>query len=295
MTNPSLEDFSDLESTGYAIKETEKPEESFFHAIYIGGKERKNHLNITEQAGKLHVRGVDYNLPEVNMIITTVKNVLVNVKQVAGKDSMECFSFQEGPPPWKGTSGTVCGKNSAERAASAYCNPCRSHLIVAGILTDKDGNPHLDKETKKPYFAFIRARATKYTKVANYLGEISKLDLPPIFTPVTEESKEFERKSVNHKRFVTTITVGSVDTRFGKQNAFELARGKELSPSTTMEILKVAKKLIPKFSEKFDWSKKRAAASGYGEEGPQKFEEPKEAEKKEEPVPAGYNFDNIKF
>jgi hypothetical protein len=294
MSQPTLEDFSDLDQTGYAMKEPEKPEEAFFHSIYIGGKERKNHLNIVEQSGKLHIRGVAYNLPEVNMIVTTVKTVLVKNTKVAGRDSIECFSFQEGQPPWKGTSGNVCGKNSAERAASTYCNQCRSHLIVAGIYVDENGNPHLDKESNKPFFVFIRARGTKYTKVSNYLGELSKVDFSPIFTPVTESSKEFEKKNVNHKRVVTKITVGSVDTTYGKQPAFDLTRGKDLPDKTVMDILKVSQKLIPKFIEKFDWSRRKGSqtASGYGEEGPQQFDE-KEPEQKEEPK--AYNFDQFKF
>jgi hypothetical protein len=281
-----FEEFKGL--TGFAAREVEKPEEAFFHSVYISGMPRQNHLGIVEQPGKLQIRGVEYNLDRVSLIITNVKNVLVKMKTVGDREVLDCFSYQEGPPPWKGTSGRVCGKNSAERAAVEFCSTCRSHLIVAGLYTDANGVIIRDRETDKPFFIFIRARGSKYGKVADYLSELSRLDLPPIFEPVTEESREFEKRVANLSRFVTNVTVGKVTLQRGIHSAFDLSRGTELPKVAVIEVLKIAKKILPKFKEKFDWSLTKATSDYSQLDESHKFEEKADKEVKPEEKKASF-------
>lgn len=266
----SMEEYAALAETGYENKGSVAPEDEFFHSVYITGQTRKNHVQIEELAGKLQVRGYEYNLDEVNMIITNVKDILVKTKNVNKKESVECFSFKSGQPPWFGTSrlesgaARECGLNSAERAASGYCNTCKSQIIVAGIYCNAQGAPVL--KDGKPVFVFIKGKGIKYSNVSSYLGELYQMDLDPIFTPVTEATTKFEKAVVNHKRFVTKITIGEAPSKFGMKNVFELENTIQLPKETVMDILKISKKTINKFNEKFDWSKNRSAVSGYGEQ-----------------------------
>src|SRR4030042_2502471 len=271
-------EFSDLAETSYEAKTPVDPEDEFFHSVYVAGQTRKNHKDIVEQAGKLQIRGVDYNFEEVNFVITNTKNVLTKTKRVNNQDSVECFSFQSGPWPWKGTSGKQCGRTSLDRSNDPYCNSCRSNIIVAGVYTNDKGSLINSEKTGKPQFIFIRGAGVKYANVSKYLEELYRLDLPAIF-PESPGSKEFEKKVVNHKRFVTKIKVGKRDSNFGVKDVFELSRGVELPKANVMELLKVSKKLLTKFSEKFDWSLKRQAGQGSGYSQPvsethdsQKFE-----------------------
>jgi len=260
----SYEDYAGLYATGHESKEPIKPEDEFFHSVYIAGVQRKNHVGIEEQIGKLQVRGVEYNKGTVCMIITHTKQVLAKIaRNQQGKETVECFSYQEGGPPWKGTSGRQCGINSAERAAVDFCNACRAQMIVAGILCDESGKPALTEENK-PTFIFVRGKGMKYSGVAEYLNEMSKLELEPLFEPPTEESKKFEKAVVNNKRHVTCITVGQANSQYGVKNVFELAKGAAIPKQNVMEILKIAKQTLEKFNEKMDWSK-GAAGSGYGQ------------------------------
>jgi hypothetical protein len=260
-------EFSDLAETSYEAKVPTDPEEEFFHSIYVAGQTRKNHKDIVEQAGRLQIRGVDYNFDEINFVITNIKTVLTKTKRVNNQDSVECFSFQSGPWPWKGTSGKQCGKTSADRANDPFCNPCRSNIIVAGVYTDAKGNIIKNEKTGKPQFVFIRGAGVKYSNVSKYLEELYKLDLPLIF-PESPGSKDFEKKVVNHKRFITKIKVGKRESKYGMKDVFELSKGSELPKANVMELLKVSKKLLPKFSEKFDWSLKKqpGQVSGYSQQ-----------------------------
>ena len=260
-------EFSDLAETSYEAKTPVDPEEEFFHSIYVAGQTRKNHKDVVEQAGKLQIRGVDYNFDQINFVITNIKTVLAKTKRVNNQDSVECFSFQSGPWPWKGTSGKQCGKTSADRANDPFCNPCRSNIIVAGVYTDAKGNIIKNEKTGKPQFVFIRGAGVKYANVSKYLEELYRLDLPLIF-PESPGSKDFEKKVVNHKRFVTNIKVGKRDSKYGMKDVFELSKGVELPKANVMELLKVSKKLITKFSEKFDWSlrKQGGQVSGYAQQ-----------------------------
>lgn len=262
---PGFEDYKDLNKTGYTSVETVAPEDEFFHSVYISGQSRKNHINIIEEIGKMQIRGVEYNLSEVNMVIVHTKELLSKIISKSGKDSVECFSFKDGAPPWFGTTKLPdgnrrqCPQTSAERAVVDFCNPCRSQILVAGIYCRPDGTPVVT-EDKKPVFVFVRAKGMKYSNIANYLSELYKEDLTPVFEPVTEKSKEFEKKVVNQKRFVTKITKGSASSKHGMKDVFVLTKGQQLPKETVLKILTLSKNTLDKFNEKFDWSKRGATS-----------------------------------
>jgi len=255
-------EYSQLAETGYSSVEPIKPEDEFFHSVYISGKE--------ETAGKFQVRGVEYNLDSINMIITNVKEVLVKMVKSGQRDKLDCFSYKSGQPPWTGISGRVCGQNSAERAANDFCNACRAQIIVTGIYCDASGKPQVG-EDGKPVFVFIRGKGMKYSNVSKYLGDMFKKDdLNPIFTPSTEESKKFEKEVVNKMRFVTNITKGEANSQYGVQTVFELAANVQLSDEVVHNVLEITRKTVDKFNEKFDWSKNKQqpTSTGYGDQTP---------------------------
>lgn len=269
----AYEDYSDLGGTGFSGSGGEQtpPEEEFFHSAYISGKTRKNHINVEEVGGKYQLRGVQYNLDEVNMVITHTKDILVKIKSDKGRDSIECFSFKDAAPPWYGTASIQdgqkrqCPQTSAERAVNDFCNPCRAQILVAGIYCKADGTPILTEE-KKPIFIFIRGKGMRYSNVSEYLTDLYREDLPPIFEPVTEQSQEFEKRVVNNKRFVTKLTKETEQSSYGSTvNIFKLDRGVELPKESVLSILKLSKQTVAKFNDKFDWSK-RNQASGYGQQ-----------------------------
>jgi hypothetical protein len=250
---------------GFDVKTPVNPEDEFFHAVYISGQQRQNHIGETEMPGKLQIRGLRSNLDEVNMVITNVKNVLVKTfRTKEGRENLECFSYQQGAPPWKSTTSNLCGKNATERAANPFCKDCRSQLIVTGLyLDEKTGKPFMVND--KPTYVFIRAKGVKYGNIANYLSDLAKRDdLEPIITPVTEESKKFEKAQVNHKRFITKVKVGKQSTNFGLKDVFELETGSKLSVDATRSILNKTKDTMDKFKEKFDWSKRGGSADYSG-------------------------------
>jgi len=247
-------EYGDLTGTGYDAKEVVAPEDEFFHSIYVSGEERTNQTGVTEKEGLLQIRGAEYNKKEVYGIISHTKQVLCKQHRTKDKkDHIDCFSFQEGDAPWKGTSGNVCGKNRAERATNPFCGDCRAQLIVTLMLTDVNGSPLVDAKGKG-IFGFIRGKGMKYSNVSDYLNNMSRMDLDPIFSPPSDASVRFEKSVVNNKRFVTIITAGKADSEYGKKDVFELNPGTKLSSKAVLDILKIAKKTIPKFNEKFNWS-----------------------------------------
>lgn len=311
MNDFNMEEYSSLADTGFVNKEQVLPEDEFFHSVYVSGQTRKNHIGIEEQTGKFQVRGVEYNLDRIHMIITNVKDVLVNAsRDQQNQEKIDCFSYKSGALPWKGTSGRICGLNSAERASNPACSNCRAQIIVSGIYCDANGKP-LVNEDNKPVFVFLRGKGMKYSNVSNYLGEMYNKDLPPIFTPVTEDSKKFEKAVVNNKRFVTIITKGEANSKYGVQSVFELASGIQLQDNVVKDILKISKKTIGKFNEKFDWSKNKISASGYGDQQPAEgvlsmdstvqTQESKQPDAAVQPDPAAQNsgsfmsFDDVEF
>ena len=269
----SFEEYQDLQGTGYqgGAGETTAPEDEFFHSVYISGKSRKNHLNITEKVEHFQIRGVEYNLEEVHMVITHTKEILAKIVSERGRDTIKCFSYKEGQPPWKGTNklenGALreCPMTSADRASVEFCSPCRAQLLVAGIYCNENGSPILTDD-KKPIFVFLRAKGMRYSNVSDYLNNMYNEDLPPIFEPVTEQSKMFEKSVVNNKRFVTKITRGTATSSYNNEvNVFVMNKGTELPKEAVLKILKLSKDTVDKFNEKFDWSKGRQAQStGYG-------------------------------
>jgi hypothetical protein len=258
-------EYADLGATGYASTEPVKPEDEFFHSLYIAGNSRTNHIGVTEQSGKLQIRGVEYNQDVVNMVITHVKKILVkNENDQTGKSKVACFSFKKEPkPPWTGWNNRVCGSNSAERAANQFCNTCREQIIMAGIYVDTTGKPIPHAETGKPIFVFLRGKGMKYNNVSQYLADCYKTDITnPLFTPVTPESTEFEKVAVNNKRFVTTVGMAKAPSAYGDKDVFTFTPGAPLDNQSIFNILKIAKKSLDKFNEKFDWTR-TDTASGY--------------------------------
>jgi hypothetical protein len=310
----NIDEYDALDDTGFISNEPSSPEKDFFHSVYVAGKTRTNHIGIKEEIGKLQIRGVEYNKDKIYMIITHIKPVLMKTKRVQNRDQVECFSYQVGPPEnWRGTNnGRKCPKNSVERAANSWCNDCKSQLIVAGIYTDQSGRPIMG-EDNKPIFIFIRGRGVKYQNVSNYLSDLSKLELPPITEAKDEDALRRERKLLNHKRFVTQISVGKFETQsYGIKDVFALEKGTQIPDDKVQGILNIARKTVEKFHQKFDWSKGRQIQSAdYVEKPPvqeeQKFsgpekptEEkvvPKTEEKKTEknkPLEA-FNFESLEF
>lgn len=262
-------EYADLGNTGYKSQEPTKPEDDFFHSLYICGKKRTNHINVVEEVGKIQIRGVEYNLEKAHMIITHVKKVLSkSEKNAKGEQVTACFSFKKDPqPPWFGWNNRPCGTNSAERSAIPFCNTCREQIIVTGIYCDEMGNPILHAETKAPLFVFLRGKGMKYNNVSQYLADCYKEEITnPLFTPVTAESTEFERVAVNNKRHVTNIGMDVASSAFGEKDVFTLTKGTALDNQTIFNILGIAKKSIIKFNEKFDWTK-TDTASGYTPDG----------------------------
>jgi hypothetical protein len=254
-----IEEFDNLVDSGFVSSAPTPPEEEFFKSIYIAGIDRKNHIGTTENAGKLQVRGKDYNKEEVNIVITNVKRVLVKtVMKQNNQESVECFCFLKGVAPWTSTSGRVCGATRADRDASEFCSSCRSQLIVAGLYCEPSGKPILN-EDNSPVFCFLRGKGMKYNNISNYLGDLYDKDLPPIFEPATDETKEKEKQFVNNKRFVSRITVGEANSNYGIKKVFDLTAGAELPRDKVIDILKLAKKVQDKFSKKFDWSLNKTA------------------------------------
>ncbi len=301
----SMDDYKDLNNTGYETYEQIAPEDEMFHAVYISGKTRKNHIGVTENTGKLQVRGFQYNQDKIHMVITHVKQILV--KNV--EEKCKCFSFQSGKIPYKGTSGKTCG-NSAERAADDFCNLCRAQIIVSGMLCTETGQPVFNDD-KKPVFIFIRGKGTKYSNISEHLNTMGKMDLEPVIDPVTDESKRFEKSVVNNKRFVTVITITTAPSKYGDVAVFALNVGEAITKESVIAVLKISKKTLKEFTEKFDWSlKPQRGMSTYvpednmipettnttntatkQEEIPE-FETPKEEDKSQEPK---IGFDDISF
>ncbi len=256
-----MDDYKDeFSGTGVENKTPVKPEDEFFHAVYIGHTARKNHLGIIEESGKFHIRGVAYNLNEVHMIICLTKKILVKtVKGANNKDQIDCFSFQDGPLPHKGIKGHVCGLNANERALNAFCSPCRAQLIVTGILCDEAGNP-MKTDEGKPIFGFLRGKGMRYAGVSDHLNELTKLELTPIVQPITEESKAWEKKHVNQSRVVTKITRDIATSSYNSSvNVFKFEIGHMIPDDAVEKIMDISKNIIEKFKEKFDWSRTASA------------------------------------
>lgn len=303
----SYEDYAGLGETGYVDQQPVAPEDEFFHSIYIAGKTRKNHADLEELAGKLQVRGIEYNLDSVNIIVTHVKKILMKSVTVAGRQKTDCFSFKKTPqPPWFGYNNRQCGTNSAERAASDFCKDCREQIIIGGIYCDESGNPVLKDD--KPIFIFLRGKGTKYNNVSQYLSDMFHMDLDPIFEPVTEKSKSFEKATVNNKRFITHVGMGKAQSAHGEKDVFTFEAQGKLPKKVVMDVLRIAKETQEKFGEKIDWSKE--VATGYSQasvpdenkipdtkpsQQKEAASETSESAKTQQVVETNFDFENIQF
>jgi len=308
MSGINVEEYASLNDTGYASNtpnEPKAPEEEFFHSVYICGQSRTNQT-VKEEYGKLQIRGVAYNKTEVHMIITHIKDV--NVKNVASKgqgrkNKVECFSYKTGTPPFHGTTKLengefrTCPENTSARSLVPFCNPCRNQLIVAGILCDPSGKP-IRSNDNKLVFVFIRGKGVKYKNVMDYVDSLAAASLPPMIQPQNDKSKEFERRVLNHKRFVTKISVGTSPSSFGDKQVFVLeASQNTLSDNLVKDILDISKKTLEKFNEKFDWTAtmSRPPSSQFvvslEEDDTQEIKSEEESLQSE----ATFNFGDIKF
>jgi len=261
-----LDQYQELNSTGVSgggnVEQT-PPEDEFFKSIYISGQNRKHQDGTMEEIEKLQIRGHAFNQTEVFMIITHVKDILNNETKENGRTSTKCFSFKETPQaPWYGSqpmpdgSPRVCPTLSKDRKAVEFCKNCKSQIIMAGILCQPTGTPILDGD-KKPIFVFVRGKGTKYGNVSDYLSELYQLDLSPVFNEEGDAVREFEKRVINQKRFVTKIYKTTADSNFGVKMVFGFERGAELNKEFALELLDLSKNTFDKFREKFDWSKKK--------------------------------------
>lgn len=266
-----LDDYQELNSTGISGGGSgdQKPaEEEFFKSVYISGQNRQHENGTMEEIEKLQIRGHSYNHTEVYMIITHVKDVLNNEAKVNGRITTKCFSFKESAsPPWYGSQpmpdGTprICPSTSADRKAVEFCQNCKAQIIMAGILCQPTGTPILDDE-KKPIFVFVRGKGIKYGNVSDYLSSLYQLDLDPVFNEEGDAVREFEKRVVNQKRFVTKIYKTTANSNHGIKMVFGFEKGAEVAKEFAIELLDLSKKTMDQFREKFDWSKKKKKITG---------------------------------
>jgi hypothetical protein len=307
---PGIDDYSELEGFGLDIPETKPtaPEDEVFHSVYIAGRKRTNEMNIVEEIGKLQIRGVQNNLTELYFVITHVKDIYAKIiRNQRNQESIECFSYKEGQFPWYGTtkladgSPRMCPPSAKEREGTNFCEPCRTHIIVAGVLVKDNGSP-IAKDDGKPVMVFLRGKGMKFNNISEYLAEMRNLELDPIFEPVTDRSKDFEKRVVNNSRFITKVTVGEAESTHGNMvKVFELEKTQALPKPAVLKVLELSKNMAPAFREKMDWSVKKKSTKGY--DGKPENEELKNfgAEEGGEPAPTQptaenvFSFDKIKF
>lgn len=252
----NYEDYVDLKGSGIGQPKKEvSPEEDFFHSIYICGRDRENHKQILEKNGKLQIRGVDYNLDEVYMIVTHVKKVRINSSfDISKQRNVVTCGSKLNTNPWVGTSGRKCA-NAKERASIPECKECKHQIIVFGVLCEnKEGRLKIG-EDKKPVFCFFVGRGIKWEDVNNYLTNLAEQEITPIFEPVTDKSLKFEKENVDmSKRVVTVIKVGHKRSQYNNNllQTFLFDTGAKLSNKHIVSLIEVAKKTISKVEEKLD-------------------------------------------
>jgi len=246
---------------GAVHREQVAPEDEVFHSVYVGGVDRTNEMGIVEEAGKIHIRGVEYNLDKVYCVITTSK--LINAKFIKsnGRDRLVCFSYRESDPPVD-FRGELCPP-SEERNNSEKCKGCKSQILMVGILTDERGKPKVNKD-KKPIFIFIRGKGIKYGNVSDYLYSLSELEIEPYFENPTDDSLTFEKNNVNPMRIVTKVTKGTAESAHGVKTVFNFEKGIETSKKLVERLLELNTDVIEEFDKKFNWGvglKKKSSSS----------------------------------
>lgn len=252
----NYEDYVDLSGSGIGQPKKEvPPEEDFFHSIYICGRDRENHKQIVEKNGKLQIRGVDYNLDEVYMIVTHVKKVRINSSfDVTKQRNVITCGSKLNTNPWVGTSGRKCA-TAKERVAIPECKECKHQIIVFGVLCEnREGRLRIG-EDKKPVFCFFVGRGIKWEDVNSYLTTLAEQEITPIFEPVTDKSIKFEKENVDmSKRVVTVIKVGHKRSQYNNNllQTFSFSTGAKLSNKHIVSLIEVAKKTVPKVEEKLN-------------------------------------------
>ena len=133
-----LDQYQELNATGVAGGgggEQKDPKDEFFKSLYISGQNRQHENGVMEEIEKLQIRGHSFNHTEVYMIITHVKDVLVNEGKVNGRNQLICFSFKESSqPPWYGSAPMpggeprICPTTSKDRRGVEFCQKCKSPL-----------------------------------------------------------------------------------------------------------------------------------------------------------------------
>lgn len=288
-------EYNDLLNTGYAPPDDKSPEEEFFHSVYISGVMRKNHIGVIEEVGKLQIRGIQYNLNEVNLIITHVKPVLAKKEKINNKVRMICFSYQN-TKPWRGKEGRICPTSRDDRDSTPVCQGCRGEIIVSGILSDTNGKPLVNDG--KPIFVFIRGKGIKSPNVYEYLDKIAKMEIEP---PIFPDNPTLEKMVAKNKRHVTKVTVTTTNSQHGIKTVFGLDTGIRLKDEFVMEVLKIQKKTLQQFNDKFDWSgnmqsdSSNDSASDYSSESTQEQSQPQEQSPSEPQSGENFSFDDVKF
>ena len=265
-----MDNYDDLLSTGYSAPTVVAPEDELWKSVYICGILRTNQTGEEEIPGKLQIRGFQYNLNKIHMIITHVKRILVKKeKDSNGKERTVCFSFMKlmkGQKVFKGTSGNICPSNRKDREATPTCSGCKGEIIVSGILTNEQGIPVMtedkDTGTKKSVFIFLRGQGLKYGNISKYLDDLSKEDIQPVIFP---DNPVLEKMIAQNKRYVTVITTGEEKTKFGMKKVFVLTPGTKISEEMVKKVIDIQKKTIRQFCEKFDWSLKSNQLMSYND------------------------------
>lgn len=246
--------YSNLGNGEFNTSETVAPEDEFFHSIYIAGVDRENESGEEEEAGKIQIRGVKYNLKKVHGIITHVKRLRYKEKDENGNKTFDCFCYQPQDSPWISTSGKMCPKNRAQRLVDDFCADCKENIISTFILCDEDGNIIKDSEENKPIFGFIRGKGIKYSALMNYLNE--RVRDEEIEFLLDEQHRSFEKSHINNKRYVTIIGMKNIETKFGIKKVFSYEKGKALNSEIIFEILDIENDTIKEFEKKFNWALK---------------------------------------
>ncbi|GIU68983.1 MAG: hypothetical protein KatS3mg002_0219 [Candidatus Woesearchaeota archaeon] len=249
MSNVNVSEFLDLQTASAPVQGAK---ESIFKSIYIGGTPRTEN-GIQLIPGKLQVKDVPelYNKDELHMVILYTKRILVKEKNTPQGKTLLCMSYLNTNPP-KGTAHGPCGRTAAERAADPFCATCKSHLIVAGVLTQPNGTPIKDSDGEL-VFGFIRGRGVKYVPISDYVRSLTQMELP--YRIFSEDQESFERSVANKMKIVTRIVPSTTNTKFGIKQIFKLEPGNIIPKEACLKYMNLAKTKLPDFDEKFDWSR----------------------------------------
>lgn len=249
-------------------KDTIPAKDEFFHSLYIAGTTREDNDGPTGEvrrlkAEHLQVRGTDFiNMDECYVQFFYKRQL--QVKEYSGvnpkfRGYTECFSWRNPDENGviRGTSGNVCGKNSAERKMNPFCTTCKTQIIFCGFLCDQHGAPHKDNDGKL-YHMFIRARGIRVGNAMQYIFDCQDLPTPFITNDISKQ--DFEKSYSNLFRRVVKvstepITGVGVNGQPWSHLVYSFTGVKENDPQTTMKLLQYGMSLESKIEEKFDQTK----------------------------------------